>query len=355
MLTAAAAAGVVATFGTSIGAVIYSVEVTSTFFTVATLAKAFFCATWGVITFRILPLLWDVSLYPNTNYNAIPFWGNYEYFLYAITGALAGAFASLFILIFSKINIIRSKLQWPYISNRWYYLFTISILISTCAYNLDFFHMPEKDILTDLFSEKNVEYEKEYWSDPHPLFNIGFYMTLKLLFTLLSITSNVPAGVFAPSIFIGAAFGRFLGNFFSLFCSVECTFPRKLDIGLYAIIAASAFTATVTHTISVAVILLELNGQLVHVLPVLVGTLSGFIVGTSLSMSFFDTVIQLKGLPFLPAIRSADQYCQFARDIMNRNFLFLARDSTIRDLLDCTRILKPNRRGIPVTESKESK
>ena len=44
MLTAAAAAGVVATFGTSIGGVIYSVEVASTFFTVATLAKAFFCA-----------------------------------------------------------------------------------------------------------------------------------------------------------------------------------------------------------------------------------------------------------------------------------------------------------------------
>jgi len=224
MLAAAAAAGVVATFGTSIGAVIYSVEVTSTFFTVATLAKAFFCATWGVITFKLLPLLWGVSLYPNTNYEEIPFWGNYEYFLYAITGALSGAFASLFIMIFSKINIIRNKLQWPFVSNRWYYLFTVSILISTCTFNLDLFHVSEKGILSDLFSEKNVEYEREYWSHPHPLFNIGFYMTLKLLFTLLSITSNVPGGVFSPSIFIGAAFGRFLGNFFSLLCSVKCTF-----------------------------------------------------------------------------------------------------------------------------------
>ena len=96
--------GVVVTFGTSIGGVIYSVEVTSTFFTVATLAKAFFCATWGVITFEIISLLFVVNLYPKTNYTKIPFWGNYEYILYAITGALAGALALLFIVIFSKIN-----------------------------------------------------------------------------------------------------------------------------------------------------------------------------------------------------------------------------------------------------------
>ena len=115
-----------------------------------------------------------------------------------------------------------------------------------------------------------------------------------------------------------------------------------IDLGLYAVISASVFTATVTHTISVAVILLELNGQLVHILPLL--------VGTSLSMSFFDTVIQLKGLPFLPAIRNTERYTQLAKDIMNKNFLFLAKDSNMRDLISCIKILEPNKRGVPVTE-----
>jgi len=224
MLAAAASSGVVATFGTSIGGIIYSVEVTSSFFTVSTLAKAFFCATFGVITFKLLSLLWIVDLYPSTHYNAIPFWGNYEYFLYAITGALSGCFAAVFIQIFTKIQIIRNKLQWPFVSHRWYYLFTVSFIISICCYNMDLFHVSEKQILADLFSEKNVEIEKKYWSDPYPLFNVLFYTLLKLLFTLLSITTNVPAGVFAPSVFLGAAFGRFMGNVFALFTNVRCIF-----------------------------------------------------------------------------------------------------------------------------------
>ncbi len=129
----------------------------------------------------------------------------------------------------------------------------------------------------------------------------------------------------------------------------------NIDIGLYAVIGAASFTATVTHTISVAVIMLELNGQLVHVLPVLVGTLSGFIVGTSLSMSFFDTVIQLKGLPFLPAVRSAEKYGQTAADVMSRNFFFLTKESCLKDLAGLIKLKGMDRKAIPITESKENK
>lgn len=110
-----------------------------------------------------------------------------------------------------------------------------------------------------------------------------------------------------------------------------------------------------THTVSVAVILLELNGQLVHVLPMFVGTLAGFIVGTSVTMSLFDTVIQLKGLPFLPAVRSSQKYMQTAGEIMNMSFLFLPKNCCMRDLVSIFKLEGMDRRAIPITESKENK
>ncbi|PIO54424.1 hypothetical protein TELCIR_24214, partial [Teladorsagia circumcincta] len=39
--------------------------------------------------------------------------------------------------------------------------------------------------------------------------------------------------------------------------------------GLYAVVGAAAYTGAVTHTLSVAVIICELTGQLAPILPVL--------------------------------------------------------------------------------------
>lgn len=44
MLTAAVAAGVTATFGAPIGGVLFSIEVTSTYYFVSNFWKTFFCA-----------------------------------------------------------------------------------------------------------------------------------------------------------------------------------------------------------------------------------------------------------------------------------------------------------------------
>ncbi len=101
--------------------------------------------------------------------------------------------------------------------------------------------------------------------------------------------------------------------------------------------------------------MLELNGQLVHTIPVLIGGICGYIVGTSLSMSIFDTLIQLKGLPFLPAIRNSAQYLRSAGDIMSGAFMYLAKDSTLGDLASCIKKKELERRAVPVTESRQDK
>ena len=54
MLAAACAVGVVSTFGTPIGGVLFSVEVTSTYFLVGNLWKCFYGAICAVVMFQLM-------------------------------------------------------------------------------------------------------------------------------------------------------------------------------------------------------------------------------------------------------------------------------------------------------------
>lgn len=67
--------------------------------------------------------------------------------------------------------------------------------------------------------------------------------------------------------------------------------------GVYSIIGASALTASVTRTVSVAVIVLELNGHLSHVVPVLVSVITAYIISELINpQGFFEMLAELNGL-----------------------------------------------------------
>lgn len=92
-------------------------------------------------------------------------------------------------------------------------------------------------------------------------------------------------------------------------------------------------TSCVTRTVSVAMIVFELNGQLSHMIPVLIAVLVAYAIGNSLSIGIFDVLLDMKGLPYLPALRSIGQYQMLASDIMNKNFLFLTEKSNFSDIV----------------------
>lgn len=67
--------------------------------------------------------------------------------------------------------------------------------------------------------------------------------------------------------------------------------------GVYSILGAAAMTGSVTRTISVAMIVLELNGHLSHAVPTMVAVLASY--GTSeliKTESFFEMLSDLGGL-----------------------------------------------------------
>ena len=95
MLAAAVAAGVTATFGAPIGGVLFSIEVTATYYMVSNLWKAFFCATCGVFMFKALAIFGDVELFTTTRYEAIKI--DHEVAFFAILGILSGCTGAFFI------------------------------------------------------------------------------------------------------------------------------------------------------------------------------------------------------------------------------------------------------------------
>lgn len=116
-------------------------------------------------------------------------------------------------------------------------------------------------------------------------------MVLSLLFatimrTFLVIVSygcKVPAGIFVPSMAIGASFGRMVGILVQamheafphakLFATCEPDVPC-ITPGTYAFLGAAAALSGIMHiTVSVVVIMFELTGALTYILPTMVSCL----------------------------------------------------------------------------------
>jgi chloride channel 2 len=65
MLSAAVAAGMTSTFGAPFGGLLFSIEVSSTYYIVSNLFKGFFCATFALLIFKITDMIpWLHMFFP---------------------------------------------------------------------------------------------------------------------------------------------------------------------------------------------------------------------------------------------------------------------------------------------------
>ena len=134
--------------------------------------------------------------------------------------------------------------------------------------------------------------------------------TLRTLLVIISFGCKVPAGIFVPSMAIGAAFGRTVGI---LVQALHEAFPTSpffsaclpdqpcITPGTYAFLGAAAALSGIMHiTVSVVVIMFEITGALTYILPTMI------VVGVTKAVSerfghggIADRMIYLNGYPFL--------------------------------------------------------
>ena len=105
------------------------------------------------------------------------------------------------------------------------------------------------------------------------LYSLAIILLVKILFTVLCSSSNLIGGIFVPMLAIGALAG---GLFSGL---IESFMPSDLNIFIFVIIGMSVMFANVAGAPITAIILsIELTGNFMTALPVIVATFGGMLI-----------------------------------------------------------------------------
>lgn len=107
------------------------------------------------------------------------------------------------------------------------------------------------------------------------VFSLLIATILRVCLVIISYGCKVPAGIFVPSMAVGASFGRMVGILVqalhesfpdsSFFAACEPDVPC-ITPGTYAFLGAAAALSGIMHlTVSIVVIMFELTGALVYI------------------------------------------------------------------------------------------
>eukprot|EP00742_Colponemidia_sp_Colp-10_P002989 GILJ01003190.1.p1 GENE.GILJ01003190.1~~GILJ01003190.1.p1 ORF type:complete len:777 (+),score=93.96 GILJ01003190.1:39-2369(+) len=328
MLAAGVAAGVAAAFGTPVGGVMFSIETTSSFYMVSNLWKALFsclCASMTWTVFHRFGYKW-VEPFSYTNYDDLGW--NVELIYFAILGLCCGGFGSGIVHYLSKVILFRKTTTWAWVKDRWKWVTVVALITSLLTFPTNVFRYGDTSTVNDMWSKKDFPLDNAgsgRWTEyVHQVFSMFYFIFVRLIVTAIAVVSPLPAGVFAPFFTLGAVFGRWYAEVIRLVVHLHTAGP-------YGVAGAAGVIAAMTHACSPAIVVFEMTGQMNYLLPILLTTLIAYAVGSSLSLSYFDLVLDLRGLPYLPALQDAKLYYRTAGDIMNRDVTSLQRGMTWRD------------------------
>ncbi|XP_035578228.1 chloride channel protein 2 isoform X3 [Callorhinus ursinus] len=362
MLAAACAVGVGCCFAAPIGGVLFSIEVTSTFFAVRNYWRGFFAATFSAFIFRVLAV-WNrdeetiTALFKTRFRLDFPF-DLQELPAFAVIGIASGFGGALFVYLNRKIVQVMRKqktINRFLMKKRLLFPALVTLLISTLTFPPGFGQfmagqLSQKETLVTLFDNRTWVRQglvedleppgtSQAWSPPRAnvFLTLVIFILMKFWMSALATTIPVPCGAFMPVFVIGAAFGRLVGE------SMAAWFPDGIHTdsstyrivpGGYAVVGAAALAGAVTHTVSTAVIVFELTGQIAHILPVMIAVILANAVAQSLQPSLYDSIIRIKKLPYLPELGWGrhQQYRMRVEDIMVRDVPHVALSCTFRDL-----------------------
>ncbi|KAL8713005.1 MAG: hypothetical protein Q9220_002865 [cf. Caloplaca sp. 1 TL-2023] len=310
ILSACAAAGVAVAFGSPIGGVLFSLEEMSSHFPLKTMWRSYFCALVATAVLAAMNPFWTGQLVMfEVRYDRS--WHFFEIIFFIFIGIFGGLYGAFVMKWNLRVQAFRKK-----------YLTKYAILEATllaagtailCFPNM-FLRIDMTESMEILFLECEAgrDYDglceaKNRW---RMALSLAFATVMRTFLVIISYGCKVPAGIFVPSMAIGASFGRMVGI---LVQALHEAFPRarffaacQPDIpcitpGTYAFLGAAAALSGIMHiTVSVVVIMFELTGALTYILPTMI------VVGVTKAVSdrfgkggIADRMIWFNGFPFL--------------------------------------------------------
>jgi len=317
LYSAAAAAGVASAFGTPIGGVLFSLEEVSSHFSSRTLLYAFlasvvatlllsmstFTGTEGLTLFSVT---YTVDLHPS------------EYALFALLGVTGGLVGAAFNFLNIRWNTFRKRPAFKRRLKPVQEVALVAVLTLVSSWPLQFTRPLMPETIHAMFDTCNPEQGETRRSHlqvrlglctaagQHTeasgklLTALGIAAVIRFCQTVVTIGTVCPAGLFVPSLFVGACLGRCLGGSLKMLNAGHRFFDQDIDPGVYSMVGAAAVLGGVCRmTISLVVIMLELTGGLDYVVPFMLAVLLAKVVGDTLNEGIYDLYIVMKGYPFL--------------------------------------------------------
>lgn len=284
--------------------------------------KAVFCSIWCCFLFTLLQYNAIADLISSGRFLSFQF--DSEVGLYAGLGLLCGLIGALFVHMTHGFIYIRKHALVGWTAHRYGYTLLVAGLCAVCTYQAGFMQLPDKDVLRSMFRDIEDKERDKPWEEPSIGFNLLIFTLCKLLMTAISYSTPVPCGIFIPTFTAGATLGRLYGYLVQRVWNTQ-------HIGVYAVVGAAALTSSVTHTISVVMIVFELTGDMHYMLAMLISVLLSFAVSSALSGSIYDYLLDIKRLPYLPTVKSQHMYSLKAADLINSDLplVFLTQKSDL--------------------------
>ena len=313
VLSAAAAAGISVAFGSPIGGVLFSLEQLSYYFPDKTMWQSFVCAMVAAVTLKgFNPFRTNQLVLYQVTYSTG--WHGFELIPFALLGILGGLYGGLFIKL--NMKVAKWRLTSRFASSPILEVTLVALVTAVVNFPNMFMRAQSSELVHNLFAECSALQDDQLGLCKTGAANAGtiafllLAATLGFLFTSITFGLQIPAGIILPSMAIGALCGRALGIVVDL---IQQAFPSSLiflrcepDVscvtpGTYAIIGAAAALGGVTRmTVSIVVIMFELTGALVYVLPIMIAVMLSKWVGDVFGKrDIYESWIHFNAYPFL--------------------------------------------------------
>eukprot|EP00434_Breviolum_minutum_P039444 symbB.v1.2.035030.t1/scaffold4634.1/size37086/2 len=358
LLLAACAMGFACTFSAPMGGVIFALELMlPQTYDVVAYWGCFTAAVVGSITYSLeKSLLGSSNFLPLVSSNVLPGEGDstefpvLELVTYIILGILCGFAGGLFVRSHSFIvwklrnwvPLIQSWIfRWPSFNGQRLDLMMVALLAMTNTFLASLLPLlggqPQPLLIFKIF-DKNL-LDQEGWILP----SVGVSGTLLLCFlmkwstTLWALSCDLPAGIVAPIIILGALVGRIYVQLLPewwLDVLISGSQNRGALMARFAIIGASAFGAAVCRTFALAITVFELLTLPNSILPLCASALVAIFVADQISLPFFDATLAAEELGGIPAM-ATDEALWPVMKVMERMELDAALPQvvTLRHLL----------------------
>lgn len=317
LLSASAAAGVAVAFGSPIGGVLFSLEEVSYYFPPKTLFRTFFCCIAAALSLKFLnPYGTNKIVLFEVRYNID--WKLFEMLAFVMLGVLGGALGAGFIKAsriwaktFRRVTIIK---KYPMIE-----VVIVAVVTGVVTFWNRYTRLPVAELLYELaapcnaFSSHGQTLCPTYEEIPKVIRFLLIAFFTKAILTTVTFGIKVPAGIYVPSMTVGALLGRIIGHCVQLLihrfptspifasCPADGSPESCVVPGVYALVAAGATMCGVTRlSVTLAVILFELTGSLEHVLPFSIGVLTAKWTADAIEpLSIYDLLTSMNNYPFL--------------------------------------------------------